>query len=197
MAKIPSEYAPIKMDEDLERLCALLVPGAAPVLVPIRPWGHALPGECFANVERYAEGHGGRRLLGWRLLRWANIMVECEAHAIWESPDGELLDVTPYTQSESLFLNDPSMKFTGYRIIGKHLTLTESPLVAELMWVQTQIDSCVEGTPADKPASGPEPLVIRKMQILNALKVNVSRNDPCPCQSGMKFKKCCGRFPSV
>lgn len=109
MAKIPSEYAPIKMDEDLERLCALLVPNTAPVLVSIRPWGYALPGECFTNVERYAERYGGHRLLGWRLLRWANIMVECEAHAVWESPDGELLDVTPYTQSESLFLHDPSM----------------------------------------------------------------------------------------
>lgn len=23
--------------------------------------------------------------------------------------------------------------------------------------------------------------------------VNVGRNDPCPCGSGKKFKKCCGR----
>ena len=22
---------------------------------------------------------------------------------------------------------------------------------------------------------------------------NIGRNDPCPCQSGKKYKKCCGR----
>lgn len=28
---------------------------------------------------------------------------------------------------------------------------------------------------------------------LNKKKIRISRNSPCPCNSGMKFKKCCGR----
>lgn len=24
--------------------------------------------------------------------------------------------------------------------------------------------------------------------------VKIGRNDPCPCGSGKKYKKCCGRF---
>lgn len=27
----------------------------------------------------------------------------------------------------------------------------------------------------------------------NDLTTNVGRNDPCPCKSGLKFKKCCGK----
>lgn len=28
-------------------------------------------------------------------------------------------------------------------------------------------------------------------------KVHVGRNDPCPCGSGRKFKRCCGLRPSA
>lgn len=195
MPRIPSEYAPTKMDEDLERLCASIAPGITPVLVPIQPWKESLPGECFANIERYVQEHGGRRLLGWRLMRWANIMVECEAHAVWEGPTGALLDITPYTQVESLFLHDPNLRFTGHRILNRRLILTDSPLIAEMMRVQSKIDSFVDGSPADVPVSAPEPLVAQLFRIQARLKEDVSRNDPCPCQSGLKFKKCCGRFP--
>jgi uncharacterized protein len=27
---------------------------------------------------------------------------------------------------------------------------------------------------------------------LNAARAKIGRNDPCPCQSGQKYKKCCG-----
>lgn len=197
MPSIPSEYTPTKMDEDLAQLCTSIVPGGTPTLVPIKPWGNALAGECFTNVDRYVREHGGRRLLGWRLMRWANIMVDSEAHAVWESPAGELLDITPYKQSESLFLHDPSLHFTGYRIANRRLILTGSPLVAEMMRLQSYLDSILETSRVDEPAEAPEPLVAYLFQIQMMLKVDVSRNDPCPCQSGLKFKKCCGRFLAV
>ena len=40
-------------------------------------------------------------------------------------------------------------------------------------------DNFLETTPVQKPLTNPHK--------------NVSRNDPCPCGSGKKFKKCCGR----
>uniref|UniRef100_UPI003F65521B YecA family protein n=1 Tax=Alkalibacterium putridalgicola TaxID=426703 RepID=UPI003F65521B len=40
-------------------------------------------------------------------------------------------------------------------------------------------DNFLETTPVQKPVTNPYK--------------NVSRNDPCPCGSGKKFKKCCGR----
>lgn len=34
---------------------------------------------------------------------------------------------------------------------------------------------------------------ITKQEIGRLNKVVVKRNDPCPCGSGSKFKRCCGR----
>jgi len=36
----------------------------------------------------------------------------------------------------------------------------------------------------DEPAAAPAPIVNAERKI--------GRNDPCPCGSGRKFKKCCG-----
>ncbi|MDW1501751.1 SEC-C metal-binding domain-containing protein, partial [Vibrio sp. YT-19(2023)] len=37
-----------------------------------------------------------------------------------------------------------------------------------------------------------ELMVVNKSQSLNPFK-DVGRNDPCPCESGKKFKQCCGK----
>ncbi len=37
------------------------------------------------------------------------------------------------------------------------------------------------------------PLKERREAIVGMLNQKAGRNDPCPCQSGLKYKKCCGR----
>ena len=45
----------------------------------------------------------------------------------------------------------------------------------------------------DDPPASIEPLESWEYEPVEQLKsVKVGRNDPCPCQSGKKFKKCCG-----
>ena len=39
----------------------------------------------------------------------------------------------------------------------------------------------------------PKGLLVRILQIGEKLHRKVGRNDPCPCQSGLKYGKCCGR----
>lgn len=43
---------------------------------------------------------GGRLITGWGIWQWDNILVEAEAHAIWESPDNQLIDITPHVPAE-------------------------------------------------------------------------------------------------
>ncbi|MDD3469909.1 MAG: SEC-C metal-binding domain-containing protein [Thermoguttaceae bacterium] len=64
---------------------------------------------------------------------------------------------------------------------GQVQVRTAPPSMAETDIGQQQQDA-IEGTQADKK---PEPL--RNFQ------PRVGRNDPCPCGSGKKFKKCCGQ----
>lgn len=195
MAKIPSEYYPEVVDLEILSLCDSLVPNTVPILVSICPWEKALPQECFENVARYAGEHGGHRCLGWRIMRWANIMVEAEAHAVWCSPTGELLDITPCEQSASLFLPDSTMRHTGYPHPNVRQALTDSDLVADLIDTANQLDRLRASVKAGTPYEVPATLVTQYKKIVDFLQnTHVERNALCPCKSGLKFKKCCGRF---
>lgn len=195
MAKIPHEIIPISADAEVLTFCQRLVPEAELISVPIRPWSKSRSSECFDNVERYILEYGGRRLLGWRPMRWANIMVEAEAHAIWRSPAGELLDITPCEQSTSLFLPDFNMIYNGYPHGNVRQALTDSPLVATLIDMSNQLDKLRMSVKAGEKYEVPEELFVQIARINYILhNTDVGRNSPCPCQSGLKFKKCCGRF---
>ncbi|WP_416386047.1 SEC-C metal-binding domain-containing protein [Anaerocolumna aminovalerica] len=40
-------------------------------------------------------------------------------------------------------------------------------------------------------------MYLRLMEIEQMLNHRVGRNDPCPCQSGIKYKKCCGKYDTL
>ena len=50
----------------------------------------------------------------------------------------------------------------------------------------------VEGPVADTLAELPQPVELSGYTVRRAV-AKVGRNDPCPCGSGRKYKKCCGR----
>lgn len=52
------------------------------------------------------------------------------------------------------------------------------------------MDICEENAEAQAKGKRPKPLFLDGMeQVVSEIKVG--RNDPCPCGSGRKFKKCC------
>lgn len=51
-------------------------------------------GFCYWNVSAMVESHGGGMVLGW-IIHWLpDVYVEAMHHAIWQSADGSLLDIT-------------------------------------------------------------------------------------------------------
>jgi len=42
-------------------------------------------------------------------------------------------------------------------------------------------------------ANGPSEPAPERRQMVQARSSKVGRNDPCPCGSGKKYKKCCGQ----
>lgn len=194
MATIPHEIFPISANAEILAFCQQLVPEAEPILVPIYLLSESRENECFDNVERYIQKYGGERILGWQLMRWANIMIEAQAHAIWRSPTGELLDISPCEQSSSLFLPDLNMKYNGYPIGNIRQALTDSPLVSTLIDMLTQHDKLRSSVKSGEEYEISWDLHTQINKILFILRnTDVGRNSPCPCQSGLKFKKCCGR----
>ena len=70
------------------------------------PDSGAICDRCFANVLKVVENRGGERIIGWGF----NInphgfkgLIVAEHHAVWKSPEGELVDISP--RGKHAFLN--------------------------------------------------------------------------------------------
>lgn len=195
------ETTPVEITDKIMELCSSVVPGAAPVFIPVEAAGWGLMNECFPNVQKMVRENGGLQVNGWAIWQWANILVEAEAHSVWQSPEGELIDITPHDNGEReiLFLHDADMVYSGQSIGNVRLAITGSPLVAELVDLGNKIDAvmCSYAPGTEIPLSELRrrllPLNERREAIVRMLNQKVGRNDLCPCQSGLKYKKCCGR----
>lgn len=88
-----------------------LVAGAVPVYVPVRTPRWAKKDYCIDNVTVKIELDGGAPIGGW-LIHLAPDVIMSEAHVIWQSPEDELVDVSPHNDSRILFLPDPSVRLS-------------------------------------------------------------------------------------
>ncbi|MDL2232360.1 SEC-C domain-containing protein [Ruminococcaceae bacterium OttesenSCG-928-L11] len=185
---------PSIISNKIRTFCSEINPQNDPFYVSCNPHPEALPSECFPNVKLLVQEIGGKMLCGWAIWQRANVLIEAEAHAIWETPNGSLLDVTPHSRNEPeiLFLIDESMEYRGQIIRNKRRPLTNSPLVKEFIALFEQRETIIiqsEGPLITMPAD----LMRRMIEIERQLLAPAKRNDPCPCMSGLKFKKCCGQ----
>ena len=196
-----SETTPAKVTDKIIELCSKIVWGKVPVYVPVETVKWTRKQECFSNVQRMVQEWGGQQINGWAIWQWANILVEAEAHSVWQSPEGALIDITPHDNGERqiLFLRDDSMVYSGQSIGNVRIAITGSPLAAELVDLGNKIDGvmCSYAPGTEIPLSELRhrllPLKERREAIVRMLNQKAGRNDPCPCQSGLKYKKCCGR----
>lgn len=166
-----------------------------PIYIEVKADPRSLINECFLNVDVHIKEYGGQSVLGRCIWQRANVLVEAEAHAVWKSPSGDMVDITPHNNGEDsiLFLVDSKMTYDGNCIPSIRKALTPSPLVAEFITLFNERDRiAVESN--ESTFSLPADMVRRMFEIEQILNQRVGRNDPCPCQSGIKYKKCCGRY---
>ena len=104
------------------------------------------------------------------------------------------IDITPHINGEReiLFLRDDDMVYQGNTIASIRKALTSSQLVAEFIWLMNERDRIMCETPG-RLCSIPKPMWDRMEKIRDMLHEEVRGNEFCPCQSGLKYKKCCGR----
>lgn len=102
----------------VQTFCAEVSPGSQPVLVSCRPRFDRAANECFSIVEEQIAANGGSMAVGWAIWEWPGVFIEAEYHAVWKSPDGQLLDLTVRTllASNILFLADPLREYHGRQI---------------------------------------------------------------------------------
>lgn len=121
---------------------------------------------------------------------------------MWENDVGTLIDPTPHVEGETmiLFLPDHNVLFEGKKIPGKRMPLTDSQLAKEYVELVTEIEDFLVNDFTGEKISPDNPLsqrlthaYSRSRELLGIFRKNVGRNDACPCGSGLKYKKCCGK----
>ena len=190
------ETTPARITQVIIDFCASITSDSSPEYIDVCPAPWAALNECFNNVHRMVKQYGGSMISGWAVWQRGNMLLDAEAHAIWRAPDGKLIDITPhiYNEKRILFLFDSSVCYQGVTIPSHRQALTDSPLVAEFIRLYSERDHIMQTSTLGNVYVMPADLHSRINALQFIFAQEVGRNDPCPCGSGLKFKKCCGQF---
>lgn len=103
---------PETIDAATLAFCATISP-ETPFYVRVEPAAHGKLAYCFDNSVVQAGLHGGEAVYGWAVWHWPGRWFEAEHHAVWRSPAGEYIDVTPQVGEPPriLFLPDPTAPY--------------------------------------------------------------------------------------
>jgi hypothetical protein len=189
----------------LSKLLMLVDASHEPIYVDIITESSAVVSDCFNIVARKVQKEGGKLIFGWQVWLTRHI-IEAEAHAVWENPEGELIDVTPklINISRILFLEDENRNYVGKQIDSIRLNITRNTLVDDLITVSKAIyafDNRGErANYYDLSELLSEQQINHKIYMLNLKNlINVilasggTRNTKCPCNGTLKFRDCHGR----
>lgn len=187
--------------------CRMITTASKPLLLPIKPEPKSLPLECFHNVRRKVEAEGGRLVEGWAIWEWPRVYIEAEHHAVYETLDGQLIDVTPGPIpgfTSRLFLADPNATYDfdneGIRRDNFRRALRKDPLIEAFFRSASDYSAAMNALPGVGEIKV-TPAVARQIAALGQRQAQLtqelgmkycSRNDPCFCGGGRKFKQCHG-----
>jgi hypothetical protein len=135
---------PPQIDGEVRAFCSEINSKSNPTYVKVTPRDFALPRECFYNVRTAIESFGGQFAYGWTIWLWPNVLIEAEHHAVWKTPSGRLIDVTPKAEGERkiVFLQDDSATYDFEIDVQRDSVrkpLVEDPDVAQ--WLKLAADS--------------------------------------------------------
>ena len=128
-------YPPPEIRPDILRFCNQICRGSDPVWVSVQPVSYAEQDDCFGTVSKTIKKRGGNRILGWDITEWPGVFMEAEFHAIWQSEEGALTDLSPklLPYDRILFLPDHVRQYQGYRLDNIRIATNPDPLVARFI----------------------------------------------------------------
>ena len=181
-----TETTPPSITEQIIDCCRKVCPDTEPVYVAVSPQSYAVTGRCFENIRNHIEKNGGNIQHGWTLWEMPNLLCTFEFHAVWVTDQDNFIDITPTADGEStiLFLPDNQRRFLGKLIPNIRIPLADNEEVRSLMKLWDAAAAMYERLPCGERS------VVRISQPVTVTKVG--RNQPCPCGSRTKYKKCCG-----
>jgi hypothetical protein len=199
---------PKESDPDVQRLLKYIDSEIELAILSIEPESFARESDCIGAVREKVKRAGGRIVYGWQIWK-CDHLVEAEFHAVWETPDGELKDITPKNYpgiTHILFLEDEKTIYEDKAIDNKRINISGNELVDHLFAVN-KADFRLKNRGAKALLHDEEflksltPEELRQLEELAAFKNNLSYmldhgatvNSPCHCGSQKKYKNCHGK----
>lgn len=193
---------PAQITPSIRRLVEKVSPGSDAIYLTVQPEADAVIYECFPNVDAKIARDGGRMLCGWQVWEWPHVMVEAEFHAVWASPDEQLVEVTPKPHGETriLFVPDPRRSYQGRAIDNARMPLRDDQMIRHFIRVselKTAVlnrgERALQYGTVSVPTHEIEPVLQIQQFLGEALLAKRRDHDPCPCGSCGKYKRCHGR----
>jgi len=185
---------PVKLHEVILGFCREIDPTQRPVFLDVTPTLESYPVDCLDNVRREVAKHGGSIQHGWIIWEAPGSLLEAVFHAVWRSPEGKLVDVTPQFDGETriLFLPDSQRTFEDGIVENIQKPLADTPEVREVLRIRKEIDKERRAFHKGERTFALEQRHKSGEQSYRKV-ASVGRNDPCSCGSGKKYKHCHGR----
>jgi hypothetical protein len=184
--------------------CASITHGKA-VSVLQMPEAGAKPLQCFDNVRAKVEVGGGRAVMGWALWEIPGLFIEAEHHAVWESPDGTLIDPSPQREGVigMTFLPDASATEEGQRRDNIRKPLTDNRLVHDflraaqarykLMYTGSRAAQYGQVQLTDEEAKLAQVFEVSRSVTMTMLERDGTADSPCGCDSNRPYARCCAK----
>ena len=104
-----------------------------PVRIELRDDHLGLYGWTEDSIRARIAEDGGAIRYGWRLREWPSILLTAERHAVWQEPDGTLVDIVPASVDDttSLFAPGDTEALSGARYLILHVSPDRSAEIAE------------------------------------------------------------------
>lgn len=206
---MPRTFVP-SVTEPVVTLCRRIHPSNSPDYVIVKPEAGMKQVDCFPNVRKKVEAEGGSIRYGWAIWQCGPYYLEAEHHAVYEPPTGPpWVDITPPllpTIDRILFLPDDGAVYdfnTDQQRDNVRMPLVADSRVQEFCDLSSQRTAILNSVPGfgqvvleGEKAARMSHIERRRAAILLELQQDyerkIGRNDPCPCNSGKKYKKCHG-----
>ncbi len=175
-----------------------------PMHLQVIPEENSKAHDCFPIVQNKVKKSGGKMILGWQFWKSKNL-IEAEFHAVWESPEKKLIDITPKPNKgiyNILFVIDENLVYDERQKDNYRINLTNNSLVDDFIKVCEAIfrfeNKGVRAFQYEFDLSDSEQEKYIKLKALKSLyqtmiNNNYCKNTRCLCGSGNKFKHCHGK----
>ena len=151
--KIIMLTTPSRVTSDIRRLCRRIGSIEPPEFVRVAARSDSEMDDCFMDVQKQVDEFGGEIQHGWTIWIWPGIFAEGEFHAVWRSPQGELVDVSRKKHRESaiMFAADHHRIFRERRVPNVRMAISNDPMVKQLFSLHDRYQKIVGDLMKDLP----------------------------------------------